>query len=137
MLLFLIHLQIVSDASFAIVWLKKKKKKKTAWEMWHNLVRSFHLGFLPYIYLFYLLSRPSSAYLLLSHVSPTFCLIIIPSSHLDIFVTSWRLPMVTLELRKRVDPVFLKIFKQLNWRRNLSYIFLFTPLCPLLLNQII
>lgn len=27
MLLFLIHLQIVSDASFAIVWLKKKKKK--------------------------------------------------------------------------------------------------------------
>lgn len=54
--------------------------------MWHNLVRSFHLGFLPYIYLFYLLSRPSSAYLLLSHVSPTFCLIIIPSSHLGYFL---------------------------------------------------
>lgn len=30
MLLFLIHLQIVSDASFAIVWLKKKKKKKNS-----------------------------------------------------------------------------------------------------------
>lgn len=97
--------------------------------MWHNLVRSFHLGFLPYVYLFDLLSRPSSAYLFLSHVSPTFRLIIIPSSHLYIFVTSWRLPMVTLELRKRVDPVFLKIFKQFYTEDVTCPTFFFSHLC--------